>query len=389
MGTRMAPSYANLFMAQLEGRLLENANMKPLIWWRYIDDIFTIWCHGEASLKTFVEDLNQAHPTIKFTAEWSRSSIPFLDTRVLLENGQLTTDLHVKPTDTHQYLVANSCHPRHCKEAIPFSQALRMRRICSTNGDLKKRSLELKSHLLHRGYKSSFVQDEIDRASHIRREDALTPRTRTCHNKRVPLVVTYHPNLPNLTALTKNNLPVLHASSLLKKAIPEWPLIAYRRPKNLRDLLVKAELKPAGLQPAGGSSPCGTRRCLTCSHIQTGITFRSATTNQAFNVRATATCKTRNVIYLIDCRKCRKQYVGETQNPLHIRLNGHRNDIAHKRTEKPVASHFNSPGHSLDDLRIAVLEVMRSFDESLRRRRESYWIKQLRSLHPGGMNLDA
>ena len=85
--------------------------------------------------------------------------------------------------------------------------------------------------------------------------------------------------------------------------------------------------------------------------------------------------------YLIDCRKCRKQYVGEIQNPLHIRLNGHCNDITHKRTEKPVASHFNSPGHSLDDLRIAVLEVMRSFDESLRRRRESYWIKQLRSLH--------
>ena len=55
--------------------------------------------------------------------------------------------------------------------------------------------------------------------------------------------------------------------------------------------------------------------------------------------------------------------------------------------DKPVASHFNSPGHSLDDLRISVLEVMRSFDESLRRQ-ESYWIKKLRSLHPGGMNLD-
>ena len=161
--------------------------MKPLIWWRYIDDIFTIWCLGEASLETFVEDLNQAHPTIKFTVEWSRSSIPFLDTRVLLKNGQLTTDLYVKSTDTHQYLAANSCHPRHCKEAIPFIQALRMCRICSTNDDFKKRSLEQKSHLLDRGYKPSFVQDQIDRASHIRREDALTPRTRTCHNKRVPL----------------------------------------------------------------------------------------------------------------------------------------------------------------------------------------------------------
>ena len=48
------------------------------------------------------------HPTI--TAEWSSSGVPFLDTHVQLENGQLTTDLHVKPTNTHQYLAANSCH---------------------------------------------------------------------------------------------------------------------------------------------------------------------------------------------------------------------------------------------------------------------------------------
>ena len=150
-----------------------------------------------------------------------------------------------------QQVCGNSCHPRHCKDAIPFSQALRMRRICSTNDDFKKRSLELKSHLLHRGYKPSFFQDQIDRTSHIRREDALTPRTRICHNKRVPLVVTYH---PNLTALTKKKTSRCYMLPAAYKDIPERPLIAYRRPKNLRDLLVKAEFKPVGLQPASGSS---------------------------------------------------------------------------------------------------------------------------------------
>ena len=153
--------------------------MKPLIWWRYIDDIFAIWCHGEANLEVFIADLNQVHPTIKFTAEWSSSSIPFLETRLQLENGQRTTDLYVIPMDTHQYLAANSFHPRHCKEAIPFSQALRMRCICSTNNDFRKQSSELKTHLLQCDYEPSFVQDQIDRASHIRRDDALTPRTGT------------------------------------------------------------------------------------------------------------------------------------------------------------------------------------------------------------------
>ena len=99
MGTRMAPSYANMFMAQLEQRILARIHVIPHIWWRYIDDIFAIW-------NPFVEELNHAHPTIKFTAEWSRASLPFLDTRVSLKDESLTTDLYVKPTDTHQYLAA-------------------------------------------------------------------------------------------------------------------------------------------------------------------------------------------------------------------------------------------------------------------------------------------
>ena len=67
--------------------------------------------HGEESHNNFIGEINQAHPTIKFTAEWSRESVSFLDTTVKLDGGRVVTDLYVKPTDTHQYLAANSCHP--------------------------------------------------------------------------------------------------------------------------------------------------------------------------------------------------------------------------------------------------------------------------------------
>ena len=40
------------------------------------------------------------HPTIKFTAEWSKTSINFLDVTVSLVEGVAETDLHVKPTDS-------------------------------------------------------------------------------------------------------------------------------------------------------------------------------------------------------------------------------------------------------------------------------------------------
>ena len=107
-------------------------------WWRYIDGIFMIWTHSVDDLQTFTTYLNNIHPTIKFTSNYSFTSIPFLDVNVSLINGKITTDLYTKPTDKHQYLLQSSCHPKHTKRAIPFSLALRLRRICSSDDTFTK-----------------------------------------------------------------------------------------------------------------------------------------------------------------------------------------------------------------------------------------------------------
>ena len=101
IGTKFAPPYAILFMADLEEKILSASEKKPMIWWRYIDDIFFIWEHGEESLENFLNKLNSFHPTIKFTAEYSKETIYFLDVNIRLVGGGLMTDLFVKPTDTH------------------------------------------------------------------------------------------------------------------------------------------------------------------------------------------------------------------------------------------------------------------------------------------------
>ena len=55
MGTRMAPNYANLFMTQVETDMLNDYEaengLRPIIWLRYIDDIFFLWTYDEQSLK--------------------------------------------------------------------------------------------------------------------------------------------------------------------------------------------------------------------------------------------------------------------------------------------------------------------------------------------------
>ena len=191
MGTRMAPSYANLFLAKFETDALSRAPFQPFIWWCYIDDIFMIWTRSVQDLNTFTSFLNDIHPTIKFTCDHSFTSIPFLDVNVSLRNGKIVTDLYTKPTDKHQYLLHSSCHPIHTKRAIPFSLALRLRRICSTNETFTLRTNELIDYLHKRGYNRYFLQREIQRVNNITRTEALTPHDTSTLDKQesVPLLL--------------------------------------------------------------------------------------------------------------------------------------------------------------------------------------------------------
>ena len=91
--TKFAPPYSILFMAELEEEILRKAKFKPYLWWRYIDEIFFLWEHGEEKLKSFIDKINKMHPTTKFTADWSKTSIIFLDVTVSITKGISETDL--------------------------------------------------------------------------------------------------------------------------------------------------------------------------------------------------------------------------------------------------------------------------------------------------------
>ena len=156
-------------MADLEKRLLSDIDLKPYIWWRYIGDIFLIWGHGEESLKLLLERINSVRPTIKFTADWSYSFVNFLEVKVIMKYGKIVTDLYVKSTDTHQYLDPSSCHPHHCKKSIPYSQALHLNKICSSNAFSGQRCNELEHWLHEQGYSERVVGQDILRAQKIPR----------------------------------------------------------------------------------------------------------------------------------------------------------------------------------------------------------------------------
>ncbi|CAN7945344.1 unnamed protein product [Ixodes hexagonus] len=82
MGSKMSPNYANIFMGKFEESFVWSYTKKPVIYLRYIDDIFIIWNDTEDTLNSFLGYLNGCHRTIKFTCNYSSNVMNFLDVNV-------------------------------------------------------------------------------------------------------------------------------------------------------------------------------------------------------------------------------------------------------------------------------------------------------------------
>ena len=82
MGAKTAVAFSVIFMADLKKRLLIASPYKPLVWKRFIDDIFSLWDISMKEVYNFVDFANTSHPSIKFTCEMSSERAVFLDTAV-------------------------------------------------------------------------------------------------------------------------------------------------------------------------------------------------------------------------------------------------------------------------------------------------------------------
>ncbi|XP_060528287.1 uncharacterized protein LOC132703174 [Cylas formicarius] len=69
MGSPLSPVIANFFIEKFEQQALNTAQKKPKCWFRYVDDTFVIWSHGEKELQIFLAHLNSINNKIKFTME--------------------------------------------------------------------------------------------------------------------------------------------------------------------------------------------------------------------------------------------------------------------------------------------------------------------------------
>ena len=185
----------------------------------------------------------------------------------------------------------------------------------------------------------------IERAKIIPRERALerVNKHKNEGGRRPVFSIEYHPALPSLSKILNKHWRVMVEDPHLKEAFPQPPIVAYRRPSNLKEKLVRARVPPGYIRPKRkiiGMKKC-PYNCLTCPYVQEGKIVKATATNFTQEIESAINCQTKNVIYCISCDKCLKQYIGETERTLALRSNEHRGYVRNEKLDKATGEHFH------------------------------------------------
>ena len=298
--------------------------------------------------------------------------------------------MYSKPTDSHLYLPFNSSHPSYCKQSVPYGVALRLKRNCSSQQVLNQRCVEYKQYLRNRGYPTYLIEKKFNKALNINRSDLLETKPKTKKNV-IPLVLDYNPRMPDISKIIHQHLSLLNTSELRNIFPSKTIMPAFRRTKNLKDLLAPSKCKPNKALTQVQNAGCFKcqRRCDLCSnYFQETNYFESFVTGRKYTIKESLSCISENVIYLASCNKCKLQYVGSTTNQFKVRFRNHKSSMKTNKKTCEVAVHFNNTEHCLENFSFVCIEQINDSTnvDSKLLTREAYWTMQLRTLQPFGLN---
>ena len=399
MGSKLAPAYANTFMGKLEKAILAGSSHRPIYYRRFIDDIFMLWPHSEEELIRFIQHMNRENKSIQFTYEKSQSEIVFLDvvvykakrcTEAAPEDSThiLNVRTHIKPTNKQLYVREDSYHPPGTTKGVTIGEAIRYLRTNSQQKQFSKMMLQHKKNLAKRGYPKTRTTSQLKRVQFptrahtaLRETQHMTHKTRdTPIEQQKPTFVTrYCPNAKKAFRIVHRHWTAIDTDvPLLRRFLRATPRLAYRSNPNLANKLVRAKLKGAlnshNANPEGRGETtvtphtnnnnnsntivqlanlrhppvthrncithCGEHRCPLHSRLIHSNTVRSKISRRTFQTHGTGNCNTPRVVYLIQCKRCGRQYVGQTAQSLRARLAKHLMAIKSRGQAGVLHEHF-------------------------------------------------
>ena len=424
MGSKCAPSVACLYMADFEEKVVYKYHLQPLLWLRYIDDIFILWQHGSDEFDKFVDFLNSNDYGLEFTRDGNSIKVNFLDTTVTQVGERLETEMYIKPTSSLSYLHRSSCHPAHVFKSLPYGEFLRARRNCSQLESFDRFSSIIKEAFINRGYDPTELDLAITKARDLDRKDLLKPKEtpptdisealndailhddvsfNSTHStdeypkpRESRIILNHHPDNKKFIDIIRKNWDHIGTCNKLLPIHAAGFSTGTRRNPRIRDLLIKSSLPVRNKKGFRGVTinECSKAICGYCDMIDTTGEIHSTTLrNRKFDTKKHVCCRSSNLVYCLQCKVCGIQYVGETLRPFRKRLYQHSRNILNGVLDDPIGAHFNSPGHTghYDQIRAFVLSFITTPPKTkeandMRKKFENRWIYKLRTSLPYGLN---
>ena len=298
MGNSLSPLAANVFMSSLEVKASKKSWF-PRVWYRYVDDVFTIIKKGTAS--EILAELNNLSPSINFTFEKeANGKLPFLDIMLIRAGRKLEFDIYRKPTQVPLYIPKSSNHPQQHKQAAFHSMVHRLFSV-PLNDERKKKEIEhIKWTARVNGYQEIIIDNIIE---HQQNKEKLKKMTTLQRDPK-----------PLKTIKLSNG----HHKQIFAE-IPRCEPYSFKLEKILRK---------HGVNTYNSSN--GNLKSLICS-------LKDCTNNQE-----------KSGIYEIDCQNCCKKYRGQTSRRIADRYTEHERAWRLKNPSKSaIAQHCIEEQHTI------------------------------------------
>ena len=150
MGSRIAPLLADVIMSYVRDQALKKINVenKPIVLWRYVNDIFDA-VNDMSALDIFFNALNSVHNNITFTKELEcGDSLPFLDALIEKSQTGIQATTYRKPIHSCLYTHWTSFIPHHQKRNLVVGFLDRAYKIASTYNVIHNEFMQIKSMLI-------------------------------------------------------------------------------------------------------------------------------------------------------------------------------------------------------------------------------------------------
>ena len=252
MGTPVAPTLANLYLAYFEEKYLIQSslwNKEIRVFQRYIDDLLLIWRPSthRFRLQEFLARLRRQPGITWETNAENKSIVDFLDLTVALRDGKLYSRTYQKALNLYLYLPFKSAHSPFILKGLLYGLLQKYKRQHSKYDEFVKLGNELMKRLVARGYRPETLRKTLELLNRPRKHCGQNINKRT--GRDLFFILDYNPNGPTNSTIRKT-LRLELLEELLAPLGFGKIVIGFRRSRNLREILCTSQNSHSDQHPS-------------------------------------------------------------------------------------------------------------------------------------------